>query len=81
MQSRLASPEQKGGVVVLEGERDSWRPGQYGWREGATGRGGESYAPMRMGENQIADLLKGRRYEDAMNIPPSDCRQLPRRFW
>ncbi len=66
---------------MLEVERERWCPTNYRWREGPSVGSSEGYAPMQMAERQIAELFKGRRYEDARNIPASDCLPLPRYFW
>ncbi len=61
---------------MLEIERENWMVSR-----GMSSRRGEAYSPDCMAERQIAALFRGRRYEDAVNIPASDRRPLPRYFW
>ena len=68
-------------MIVLGYESEAQLSRRFGWRRGTGPGQGDGYAPMRLGEKQIADLFRGRRYEDAPNIPPSDERPLPRRSW
>ncbi len=66
---------------MLEIEREELGS-DYGRQEWASARVGELAGPVpAMSENQIAALFRGRRYEDARNIPTSDRRPLPRHFW